>query len=223
MSITTKALLGLVVLILGTLGWFYAGVIALVTPTSGAKIEKYANPRRALLVIDIQEDSTGITAKESSPFKNESATYIMAVNKIIEEAVKKDFVIVYIRQEFDGVRGKLISRITSDGVDIKGQPGSEIDQRVSIVSNNIFHKALSDAFSNQAFESFLVNQQVNELYLTGIDAEYCVYYTAKGALNRGYRVNLVTDGVAMAHKEKWDELMQKYKGDGVTLVKAGQL
>jgi nicotinamidase/pyrazinamidase len=223
MSMTVKVLIGSAVLIISLIAWFYTGVITLVTPTSGNKIEKYPNPRRALLVIDLQEDSTGSTAKDSSPFKKESGKYIMSVNKIIEEASKKDYTIIYIRQEFEGTRGKLISRITSNGIDIKGQPGTEIDKRVSIISDHIYPKSISDAFSNPELEAFLVDQQVDEVYLIGIDAQYCVYYTAKGALNRGYNVNLVTDGVSMADKEKWDEVMKKYEKDGVKLITSAQL
>lgn len=222
MSMTKKALIGSAVLIVGIAVWLYIGMIILVTPTKGVHIPQYANPQKALLVIDIQEDSTGITAKDSSPFKNDSDKFIASVNQIIAEAAKKNIPIAYVRQEFEGLRGKIISRVTSDGVDIKGQPGAEIDRRVSIVSNNIFPKNISDAFSNPEFEAYLTEHQVDEVYLVGIDAEYCVYITAKGARNRGYKVNLITDATAMANQEKWDEQMKKYENDGVHLITSAQ-
>lgn len=222
MSLKTKALIGLTALIIGVTGWFCIGLITLVTPTKGTKISRYASPHKALLVIDIQEDSTGTTAKNSSPFKNDSEKYITSVNQIINSASKGNIGIIYIRHEFQGLRGMILSRITSDGVDIKGQPGTEIDKRVSIISNNIFSKSVSDAFSNPDLEAYLINQQVDELFLTGIDAQYCVYSTAKGALNRGYKVNLITDGISMANKNKWNEVMEKYKQDGVKLVTSSQ-
>ncbi len=222
MSLKAKVLIGLAVLIIGFIGWFYLGLINLVTPTKGMKISQYAHPHKALLVIDIQEDSTGTTAKDSSPFKKDSEKYISSVNQIIDKASQENMTIIYIRQEFQGVRGKLISLVTSNGVDIKGQPGTEIDKRVSIVSNNIFPKAISDAFSNPDFEAYLINQQVDELFIVGIDAQYCVYFTTKGALNRGYKVNLVTDGVSMANKNKWDEVMKKYEKDGARLITSSQ-
>ncbi len=222
MSRTTKALIGLAVLMVGIAGWLFIGMVMLETPTKGMPIPQYANPHKALLVIDIQEDSTGITAKDSSPFKNDSEKLITSVNQIIDEASKKNIAVLYVRQEFDGLRGKIISRVTSDGVDIKGQPGTEIDKRVSIVSNNIFPKNISDAFSNPEFEAYLTEHQVDEVYLVGIDAQYCVYSTAKGALNRGYKVNLITDATSMANKEKWDEQMKKYEQDGVHLITSGQ-
>jgi nicotinamidase-related amidase len=125
-------------LIVGIAGWLFIGLAMLVTATKGMPIPQYANPQKALLVIDIQEDFTGIMAKDSSPFKNDSEKLIASVNEVIDEASKKNITVLYVRQEFDGVRGKIISRVTSDGVDIKGQPGTEIDKRVSIVSNNFF-------------------------------------------------------------------------------------
>lgn len=36
---------------------------------------------------------------------------------------------------------------------------------------------------------------MDELYLVGVDATYCVYNTALGALQRGYRVTMVSDAV----------------------------
>lgn len=222
MGMPAKVLIGLVFLLVGIAIWLYIGVIMLVTPTKGAQIPQYANPHKALLVLDIQEDSTGITARDSSPFKNDSEKLITSVNRIIDEAARKNIAVLYVRQEFDGLRGKLISRITSDGIDIKGQPGTEIDRRVSIVSNHIFPKHISDAFSNPELEAYLTEHQVNEVYLTGIDAQYCVYFTAKGALNRGYKVNLITDATSMANKEKWDEQMKKYEQDGVHLITSRQ-
>jgi len=222
MSMSKKALIGLGVVIVGIAVWFYIGIIILVTPTKGTQIPQYVHPHKALLVIDIQEDSTGTMAKDSSPFKNDSEKLITSVNQIIDEAAKQNIPVLYVRQEFEGLRGKLISRITSDGVDIKGQPGTEIDRRVSIVSNNIFPKHLSDAFSNPDFEAYLTEHQVDEVYLVGIDAEYCVYFTAKGARNRGYKVNLITDATAMANQEKWDQQMKKYEQDGVHLITSEQ-
>jgi len=63
-------------LIVGITVWLYIGVIILVIPTKGTQISQYVHPHKALLVIDIQEDSTGITAKDSSPFKNDSEKLI---------------------------------------------------------------------------------------------------------------------------------------------------
>lgn len=53
--------------------------------------------KKALLVIDIQEDYTGLTAKPPFPYKD-SERLIATVNKIIETAARKNLIIVYIQQ-----------------------------------------------------------------------------------------------------------------------------
>jgi nicotinamidase/pyrazinamidase len=172
---------------------------------------------KALVVIDIQEDYTGATAKPPYPYKD-SVRLIETVNKVIEEAVKKDFVIVYIQQEFDGFLGKMISRIVGHGTAMKGNPGTEFDKRVKIVSDHCFTKLMPDAFSNPHFEAFIKENQINELYLVGLDAGGCVYFTAKGALKRGYKVSIIQDAIVLLAEKKWDSLMKKFKENNITLL-----
>ena len=82
----------------------------------------------------------------------------LKVNTISEAASRKNIPIVYIRQELDGLWGKMISNVFAGGVAIKGNPGTEIDKRVSILSSHIFPKPKSDAFSNPKLERFLIGQ-----------------------------------------------------------------
>lgn len=77
---------------------------------------------------------------------------------------------------------------------------------------------MPDALSNPAFESFLKERQIRELYLVGLDAEGCVYLTAKGALKRGYKVSILQDGIVLLAEKKWDSLMEKYIKNDITLL-----
>jgi nicotinamidase/pyrazinamidase len=194
-------------------------LILLAGPTKGPGIPEYADPRKALLVIDVQEDFTGRTAKAPFPYKN-SKELTASINRFIKNASDQGYIIVYIRQEFVGFMGKMISRIFSRGTAIRGNPGTEIDSRISIVNDNIFPKPKGDAFSNPELGKFLTEHRVNELYLTGLDAQFCVFMTARGALNRGYRVNVVTDCIALRVEKKWDALMNKYERNGIILKKS---
>ena len=173
--------------------------------------------KKALMVIDIQEDYTGTTARPPFPYK-ESDRLIATVNKVIEEAAKKNIITVYIRQEFSGFFGKAISRVFCRGTAIEGTPGTEIDKRITLASNHSFSKPYPDAFSNHKLEVFLSEHQVNDLYLVGVDAEFCVHSTAKGALKRRYNVNIITDCIALRAEKKWDNLINKYKKDGINLI-----
>lgn len=175
------------------------------------------NESKALLVIDIQEDYTGTAAKHPYPYKD-SERLIATVNKIIEAADKGHVKIVYIQQEFDGFFGRILSKLVGHGTAIKGNPGTEFDKRVKIVSDHYFTKPMPDAFSNPKFEDFLKENQINELYLAGLDAEGCVYFTAKGALKRGYKVSIIQDGIALLAEKKWDSLLKKFKKNGISLL-----
>jgi nicotinamidase/pyrazinamidase len=191
-------------------------LVLLAGPTKGPKIREYTDPQKALLVIDVQEDFTGRTAKPPFPYKN-SKELITSVNEAIENAAGKGFKIVYIRQEFDGFAGKVISRLFGKGTAVKGRPGTEIDERISIVNDNVFPKPKGDAFSNPDLSKFLVEHNVNELFLTGLDAEFCVYHTAKGALNRGYKVNIIPNCIALRAEKKWVAILRRYERDGIIL------
>jgi len=179
------------------------------------------NGTHALLVIDIQEDYTGETAKAPFPYKN-SERLIKTVNRVVEKAVEKEFIVIYVRQEFEGVLGRIVSKIFGHGTAVKGNPGTEIDNRVKIVSDHCFTKQMPDAFSNPDFEAFMKEQQIDELFLVGLDAAGCVYFTAKGALKRGYKVSIIQDGIVLLAEKKWDSVLEKYRKNGITLLSSGE-
>lgn len=177
----------------------------------------FDNPPKALFIIDTQEDYIGTTAKYPFPYKD-SEQLITTVNKIIVKASQQNILIIYIRQEFDGFIGKMFSKLIGHGTAIKGKAGTEFDKRISILSNHCFSKPMPDAFTNSKLETFLNEQQVKELYLVGLDAAGCVHLTAKGALKRGYRVSIIKDGIVLLAENKWDNLLEKFKQDGITLI-----
>lgn len=179
--------------------------------------KEFEKPQTALLVIDIQEDYTGVTANPPFPYKD-SNKLISIVNNMIAEANMKNMLVIYIRQEFDGFIGKVISKLAGHGTAIKGNPGTEIDKRINIISDYSFSKPMPDAFTNPKLEIFLDEHQVNELYLVGLDAAGCVYYTAKGGLKHGYKVSIIQDAILLLAEKKWDGLLNKYRQDGINLI-----
>ncbi len=188
-------------------------------PSKGEAISSYSAPKKALVVIDIQEDFTGKTAKPPFPFEN-SDKLISKVNNIIKAAQDKGFVIVYIRHEFGT---NLIDRLISFGRALKGSKGAQIDSRISIISNNIFLKNNGDSFTNPKLDEFLIKNQVNELYLLGLDGAMCVNCTANGANNRRYKINIIEDAVVTKYVKTWEKHKIKYKTLGINLISSDQL
>ncbi len=84
-----KIWIGITVLVVCAACLFIAIIIAM-GPTQGKKIEAYANPKKALLIIDVQEDYTGTLAKPPFPYKD-SGRLIATVNTLIDKAHKRMF------------------------------------------------------------------------------------------------------------------------------------
>ena len=207
-SMITLAVLAAVAAIL-----FFLGIRKIYTPTTGEKITEYDNPAKALLVIDVQEDYTGLNGRQAPLFKNVGAQ-IRIINSLIESSAGSGMHVVYIRQIFDNnfLTRKFIGRT------LEGFPGTEMDGRIRVINNNDFTKRISDAFSNSELEAFLIRNQVDELYLVGLDAAYCVYYTALGAMNRGYKVTIVEDAVMT--RKKMSDVLRLYKKHGIAVLSA---
>ncbi|MDP4094206.1 MAG: isochorismatase family cysteine hydrolase [Bacillota bacterium] len=184
------------------------------TPTHGTAISEYSSPGKALLVVDIQEDATGKTAKSPYPYQG-SEEFIKKVNKIIEKAESKNILVIYIGQE---TNNNILDRHITAGRCIKGKPGAKLDSRLQIINGNYFSKSRSDAFSNSKLSDFLIKNQINQLYIIGLDATACVYKTALGAVNRKYKTAIIKDGVITFKIRKLDEILNGYKKDGISII-----
>lgn len=181
--------------------------------TKGKRIGTYRNPRKALVVLDIQEGYAGTNARQ--PVTAPPASGIIAtVNRLIDLATVSGMEVAYVRQVFSN---NLFVRLHG------GRRAGKviIDRRIKVINSNDFEKNRTDAFSNRRFEQLLIDRAVDELYLTGVDAAYCVYYTALGALNRGYRVVVVTDAVAT--QQNMSEVLDRYARKGIGVITSEQL
>jgi nicotinamidase-related amidase len=196
-------------------------VVALVfwgmRPTSGKQIEKYADPRPALLIIDIQEDYTGPKAKK--PYR-EGDRIVAVSNALLAQAQARGAVVVYIQNV---IHSPIMSALTG-GVNLPGTPGTEMDRRLLKVPTAMtFEKNRSDAFSNPEFDAYLRAQHVDRVWLTGLDGAYCVDATARGALNRGYKVTLFRDGIATESYKKIEDLVKSWREAGAEVKTGSQL
>ena len=181
--------------------------------TRGEKIPRYPRPRKVLVVLDLQEGYSGTNTRQ--PVTIPPATGLIAtVNRLIDKAEATGMEVAYIRQVFSNnlfVRlhgGRRLGRVI-------------IDRRIKIINGNDFEKNRTDAFSNPQFEQVLIDRQVAELYLVGVDAAFCVYYTALGALNRGYKVTVVTD--AVMSRNNMAGVLEKYRRKGIGVITSEKL
>jgi len=80
------------------------------------------------------------------------------------------------------------------------------------VEGEYFSKNKADAFSNPDLATFLSQQNINELIVTGVFVEGCVSATVYGALTRSFKVIVVNDAVGgVSDKSKVAALMKLAK------------
>ena len=183
-------------------------------PTKGPRIGKYAAPRAALLIIDIQEDYTGPQAKKRF---RDGDRIVRVSNALLAQAQAKGTVVIYIKNVIDNP----IVSVFTGGLNAPDSPGTEMDSRLIRVPGAMtFTKSRSDAFSNLELDAHLRENRVDQLLLTGLDGAYCVNATARGALNRGYRVTLFQEGIATESSKSIEKLAQSWREAGAQ-VKAG--
>jgi nicotinamidase-related amidase len=181
----------------------------------GPSIPAYASEKAVLLVIDVHEGITGeLSNLYARGMKAQSDEFMKVLNKTIDWAEVNKMPIVYTRQETTD----FIYNLVTMGYTKKDSPVTQIDKRVKISGSNIFSKSRMDAFSNSEFSNFLRSNEISRLYITGLDALYCVYGTIKGALCNGYKVSVIKDAVLSNKANARDKMMMKYAAEGADIL-----
>lgn len=180
--------------------------------SKGKPIEIYSEYNYALLVIDIQEATTGDVSMYPF-FKKNSDDLIKNINQIAESLKSQNIPVVYVRSE---ITNPLINLINSSYA--KGNPGAQYDKRLKIVSNLKVVKKYKDSFRKTNLDSILASNKVNELYIVGLDAAECVNGTVEAAQNRNYRVNLIEEAILSKSGEMKDSMIMNFRGRGVRII-----
>lgn len=181
-------------------------------PTRGKQIGNYPHPTRALLVLDIQESGGNQSSTGSLPVATPFVKMVQHVNRLIDCFDRAGLEVVYVRQVFSN---NLVTRLHGGRI-LAGRMEPRICRWVRVINANDFAKNRTDAFSNQQLEQFLIEHQVDEIFLVGLDAAFCVYYTALGALNRGYRVTVVADAVMTGRD--MGQVLDRYRKKGIVVM-----
>lgn len=203
----------LIISIIGILV-FCIGIIALrliylSRATKGDSIAKYESPKSAFLVLDIQNDTLGI-----SEYGN-TKPLMANINKAIKYANGANMEIIYTKQEFTQ---NPFNSFISNGMYQANSDGADLYNELSVQSDNIFSKLRTDAFSEEHFENHLIKNEINTLYIVGADASSCVYKTALGGINRGYRVVILEDSIFSIKRDKLNTILEKYQTKGIEII-----
>jgi nicotinamidase-related amidase len=102
--------------------------------------------------------------------------------------------VVYVRSAFP--RDARLANWPRNRAAVEGSPGADFDARLAGSHEPVFAKRRSDAFSNAHLDRYFRSRGIDHLVLAGARADSSVYFTALGAMNRGYKLKVVTDAIA---------------------------
>jgi nicotinamidase-related amidase len=92
-----------------------------------------------------------------------------------------------------------------------GNPAIRSDKRLKMVSGYSFVRSGRDAFSNEQLDEVLRNYGIVHLFLAGLDGVTSIRQTARSALDLGYRVTFIRDGIFTAFESKWERLLKNFE------------
>jgi nicotinamidase/pyrazinamidase len=194
----------------------------LTAPTQPERTRPPSGERKALVVVDVQEDYTGVAARGRFPYPD-SADFIERLNVLAERAQAAGFDVIYVRQVLRRPLSRLVSHLVLGSTTLEGEPGAELDRRLRLVSNDRFEKPFSDAFSSRPFEDFVRRRGIGELFLAGLDGAGCIDVTARGARQRGIFVTVLEDAVMSQSSERFRERRAEYPPLGIRVLSSTQL
>jgi nicotinamidase/pyrazinamidase len=183
----------------------------------GKPIGNYGKERNALLIIDVQEATTGEVSMYPF-FKQHSDLFIRNINRIAESFKTQDLPVVYVRSE---ITNPVINLLNDSYA--KGHPGARNDKRLKVVSDLEVVKNGQDSFRNTILDSILTGNKVTGLYIVGLDAAECVNATVKAAQNRNYKVSLIDEAIMSKSEVRKDSMMLNFRERGARIISMDSL
>ncbi len=184
--------------------------------SKGEPITQKDTVKQALLVIDIQEGTTG-NYSDNDYYIMKSEELINTINFLADSSVRNNIPVIYIKNEITN----FLINILNDTY-APGSPGSKLDARLNIVSDIIIIKDKSDAFSNSALDSFLIKNEINKLVFTGLDLAHCVNSTIVAAENRKYNICLISDAVLAKSDSLKKVKLDEFKLRGIKVIPSNE-
>jgi len=77
--------------------------------------------------------------------------------------------------------------------------------------------------TNTGLSGYLKDKGVTEVYVCGLAADYCVYYTAKDAHSEGFETYYIIDATKFISQESYEKAIKDLKNRGVHFVTSSEL
>jgi nicotinamidase-related amidase len=169
--------------------------------------------RHALLVLDIQETFT-FSPRRDSQSPEACDRLIESINGLSQVAFRSDIMVLYAHQE----RANPLARSPSRFVVKKVDGNRRSPEHLRLVPGYSFIKPGKDAFSNVELDDFLRKNRITHLFLVGSDGVTSIKQTARSALDLGYRVTFIQDGIFTAFESKWERVLNSFESEAAFAI-----
>jgi nicotinamidase-related amidase len=162
---------------------------------------------RFVIILDVQQNWT-----DNSLSHKASEEMLKSINKLIEQTspdkviyVKSPVAATTLSISFKGIK---VDTIFADG----------FDKKLMVVNSNIFEKKEGDAFTVKELTDFLKQKNAEEIIITGLLAEKCVYKTALGGISRNYDIYIIPEAIGSKSEKSKEKIIIKLTHKGVKLL-----
>ena len=163
----------------------------------------------ALLVIDLQSCYLDRYGDQKQVEK-----VIASCNRAMATARADGAPMLYIEHEMTGLTG-LAMRLFYGGMGVRGKAGFATDRRVEqVAAAPTLIKRGGDALADDYILGWIERKGVETLRVCGQDGNHCIQATVRGALKRGYGVELYVGAVAANDYDKWRQTREQLLGAG---------
>ncbi|MCR9147337.1 MAG: cysteine hydrolase [Rhodobacteraceae bacterium] len=203
---------GLAIFIFVLALWIWSRMRALIRPSQGARIEP--RPGTAILLVNLQEAFWN----DARYTGDQRARVEAAVLREVTLAQHNDQPVIALRQEYSDLGFRLVARLLHGGKAVRGGPGLGLAAPFVGMADHMVVKQVQDGFESGELDTVLRALRIGRLRFLGLAGEHDVAKTAQGALNRGYEVELVSDGIATARDGAFDPVAEALGGQGARVV-----
>lgn len=105
----------------------------------------------------------------------------------------------------------------------KGTWGHELYQLKTNPKDIFIVKNYFDGFYKSKLERYLKDNNIEKVYLCGINTDVCVFHTAIGAIIRGYETYVIEDATETTSPNKQIFLDYLDKHVGIHIIKSGKI
>lgn len=142
---------------------------------------------RALLVIDVQNGLVN-----SGDFSKE----ILLMEKVIKDFKNDNSPVIFMRH-FDDTEDSPLQR---------GSNASELHSSIKDYADHVIEKQTPSSFHNTKLNDLLKEKEIDHLFITGFNTEFCCMFTAISAFDRGYKVTFIEDATATVNTDETYEM-----------------